>query len=69
MESKEQTELTRKMRTDSYIESRMTVGGREGDRGIEQKGKRTHTGQQCGGCWGVGVIGGLNVNGEKYNKD
>ena len=41
MESNEQTELTRKMGTDS--ESRMTASvGWGGGGGIEQKGKRTH---------------------------
>ena len=51
-----QTELTRKMGTDSFIESRMTASGVElglGGGGIEQKGKRTHgRGQRCGDCWG-----------------
>ena len=41
-------------------------GGRLGGEGIEQKGKRTHGhGQQCGDCWVVGAIRGLNGNGEK----
>ena len=47
-------------------------GGREWLRvgGIEQKGKRTHGhGQQCGDCWGEGVLRGLNSNGTMYNKD
>ena len=57
MESNEQTELTRKMGTDSQMESRMTAGGRYfGDGGIEQRGKRTHGhGQQCGDCRGKGL--------------
>ena len=34
--------------------------------GIEQKGKRTHgRGQQCGDCWGLGDLRGLNGNGIK----
>ena len=55
MESNEQTELTRKVGTDSSMESRMTASGREvRGVGIEQKGKRTHGhGQPCGDCWGV----------------
>ena len=71
MESNEQIELTRKMGTDSYMESRMTAkwwGVRGG--GTEQKGKRTHGhGQQCGDYWGEEEIRGLNGNGKKYNKD
>ena len=53
MESNEQTELTRKMGTDSQMESEMTAGGSSlGDGGTEQKGKRIHgTGQQRGDCW------------------
>ena len=54
MDSNEQIELTRKMKTDSQMESRMTAGvGRLGGGGMEQKGKRTlGHGQQCGVCWG-----------------
>ena len=50
MESNEQTELTRKMGTDSEMESRVTAQGvLGGDGGMEQKGKKTHGhGQQCG---------------------
>ena len=49
MECNEGTDLTSKIETDSWIESRMTAKkGREGA-GIEQKGKRIHLhGQQCG---------------------
>ena len=37
--------------------------GRLGGGWIEQKVKRTHGhGQQCGDCWRVGVIRGLNGN-------
>ena len=64
----DQSELTSKMKTDS--ESRLTAlgVGLEGG-GIKQKGARTHRyGQQCGDCWGVGGIRGLNGNGKKYNK-
>ena len=56
MEYKKRTELTRKMGTDSEIESRLTaLGG-----GIEQKRNRTHgQGQQCGDCEGrEGGVGG-----------
>ena len=60
MEPNEQTELTRKMGTDSQIESRTPATGRWklGGGGIEQTGKTgkgTHGhGQQCGDCWGAG---------------
>ena len=59
------TELTSKMETDSYMESRMTAkqGGRWGGGGIAQKGKKTHgRGQQCGDCVEERSIGGLNGN-------
>ena len=55
MESNEHTELTRKMGTDAYTESRTTVGwgilGRE--EGLNKKRQRTHGhghGQQYGDC-------------------
>ena len=52
------------------MENRITAGGGVRGRGIEQKGKRTHGhGQQCGDCWGEGVIRILNGNEKKYNKD
>ena len=36
---------------------------------IEQEGKRTHGhGQQCGDCWGEGVIRELNDNGKNTMK-
>ena len=59
MESNEQTELTRKMGTDSQMESRMSaVRGKLEDGGIEQKGKRTHGHrQQCGDSWWEGYKG------------
>ena len=42
------------------------VVGKLGDRGTEQKGKRTHGhGQQCKDSWGEGGIRGLNGNGKK----
>ena len=42
MESNEQTELTRKMGTDSQMESRMAaIGEEDGGGGIVQKGKWT----------------------------
>ena len=44
-----------------------TLGGRVrlGDRGMEQKGKRTHGhGQQCSDCCGEGGIRGLTGNGK-----
>ena len=54
VESSKQTELINKIETDSQMESRMTAtGGRLGDGGTEQKGKRTHgRRQQCGYFWG-----------------
>ena len=70
MESNEQTELTRKMGTDTEMESRMTAKGvgRLWGGGTEQKGKRTHGhGQQCGDCRGEGGVRGLKGNGKKYN--
>ena len=45
MESNEQTELTSKIETDSYIQSRMTakwVGDVRGSKGLSKKGKRNH---------------------------
>ena len=43
MESNEQTELTRKMGTDSKVQSSMTAKvGEVGGGGIELKGKRVH---------------------------
>ena len=53
MESNEQTELTRKMGIDSYMEKSMTASEvvRWDGGGNEQKRKRTHGhGQQCGDC-------------------
>ena len=43
--------------------------GQRGDRGIEQKGKRTHGhGQQCGDCLHVGGLRGINGNGKNTIK-
>ena len=43
--------------------------GKLGDRGTEQKGKRTHGhGQQCGDCLGGGGVRGLNGNGKNTVK-
>ena len=67
MDSNEQTELTRKIKADSEIESRLTaLGGRQGVGAgdIKQKWKRTHTHeQQCGDWWG-GDVRGINGNGK-----
>ena len=52
VESNEQTELTSKSETDSYLESRWQLVGRWGrlqGRGIEQKRKRTHGHGKQGG--------------------
>ena len=67
MESNEETELTRKVETDS--ESRLTAL-RMGVEGWKDQGKRTRGhGQQCGGCKGwEGDIRGVNGNGKNYNK-
>ena len=41
------------------------MGGRLGNRGTEEKGKRTlGHGQQCGDCWGEAGIRGLNGDGK-----
>ena len=50
MESNKQSELTRKIGTDSSMESRMTASeeGRLGSGGMEQKGTRTHGHRQQG---------------------
>ena len=52
------------------MESRKTdTWGEVTGGGIEQKGKKTHGhGQQCGDCWGEGVLRGLNGNGENTIK-
>ena len=53
MESNEQTELTSKMDTDSWIEGKMTAqgGGSLAGTRFEQKGNRTYWyGQECGDC-------------------
>ena len=65
MESDEQTKLTRKMGTDSLMETWVTaLGGLLRGGGTEQKGNRTHRhGQQCGSCWGEVGKRGLNGNG------
>ena len=64
MESKDQTELTSKIKTDSEIESRLTAINEGGlrDGGVQLKGKTTHGhGQQCGDCGGGGGF-------KRYNK-
>ena len=50
MESNEQTELTRKIGTDSEMESKMTACGRRlRGGGMKQKGRKRHGhGEQCG---------------------
>ena len=52
--------LTSKIETDSYIESRLTALGEWfGDGMIKQKRKRTHGhGQQCDNCGGGEGVGG-----------
>ena len=54
MEPNEQTEVTWKTETDSWMESRMTAsgggGGWSGVGGIEQKGRTHGHVQQCGDC-------------------
>ena len=59
MESNEQTELTKKIGTDSWMEDGLTARGvavKGG--GFEQKRQRTHGhGQQCGDCWEEEVLG------------
>ena len=45
------TELTRKIETDAWMESRLTAKGGGCGGGMEQKGKRTHGhGEQCSDC-------------------
>ena len=67
MESNEQTELTSKIETDSYTESRLTALGAGGwGGGIEQKRKRTHGQGQQGADYG-GVQGG-GGRGYKWDK-
>ena len=75
MESNEQTELTSKIETDSYTESRLTALGAGGwGGGIGQKRKRTHGQGQQGadyGDVGGGVeegTSGINGNGKKATK-
>ena len=64
VESNELTELTRKMGTDSEMESRLTAGAGGGDRMQSLSGKRTDVhAQQCGDCWGERGVRGLNENG------
>ena len=68
MESNEQTELTRKIGTDSYTESRMTASGRgNGVLGLKKRKRTNGHGQQYGHWCGEGGIRGLNVNGKKCN--
>ena len=58
MESNEQTELTRKIGTDSYTESRMTASGRgNGVLGLKKRKRTNGHGQQFGDFWGWGAQG------------
>ena len=69
MESNEQTKLTRKIETDSYIESRMTAkgGGGEWVEGLskKEKGLMDNSVVIAGD---LGVIRGLNGNGKNTIK-
>ena len=66
MESNEHTELTRKMETDSQMESRWQLvgGGGEGLEGLNRKKRTQGHGQQCGDCRREGVIRELSHNGK-----
>ena len=70
MELNEQTELTGKIETDSWIESRLTALGQGlGGGGIKLKGRRTHGhGQQCGDGEGEMGIRGTNSIGKNTIK-
>ena len=58
MESNEQTELTSKIETDSWMENRITaLGGRVGVEGWSQKRKGMHGQQQQRGDCEQGVVG------------
>ena len=72
MESNKETELTRKR--DRLVDGEQMTdhgggGVRLGGGGMEEKGERTHGhGQQCGDCWEMGNIWGLNGNGTNIIK-
>ena len=70
MESNEQTELTSKIETDSWIESRLTALGLGlGGGGIKLKRRRTHGhGHQCGDGEGEMGIRGTNSIGKNTIK-
>ena len=70
VESKERTELTRKMGTDSWMESRMTAsgGGVEGVEGWSKKEKDSWTWTTMWSLLGGGDIRRLNGNGKNTTK-